>query len=339
MDDISREPLPGGRRSGQPGMRGPVEVVHLEALSVDETPNDDPATRDELRAATDDDRGLGEDPDSQIPDSRLPESETDEAELSDESGVVDDLVEKAERRRTDSAGEPELEAATGLESEEDGTPDLPTELQPDESIDADELVPEADASSSEPEPADPDDEELEVPKLKDPVELGRVLMGVLLVSREPVTRMRLAEVANSTTKLVDQALEALESQLREAGIPLEVVRAGDRVRVMTTSALHPYVRRLKRQKRVERLSPAALETLAVVAYKQPVIRAEIEAIRGVKVGPMLKSLLDHRLCKVVGRADVPGRPLQYGTTELFLERFGLQSLKELPSLDEFRAAN
>ena len=95
--------MPGGRRSGQPGMRGPVEVVHLEALSVDETPNDDPATRDELRAATDEDRRLGEGPDVDGP-----EAETSEAD----SGVVDDLVEKAERRRSETADHSELDSET-----------------------------------------------------------------------------------------------------------------------------------------------------------------------------------------------------------------------------------
>ncbi|MGA0869788.1 MAG: SMC-Scp complex subunit ScpB, partial [Planctomycetota bacterium] len=95
--------------------------------------------------------------------------------------------------------------------------------------------------------------------------------------------------------------------------------------------------RLKKLKPAEKLSPAALETLAVIAYRQPVIRLEVEAIRGVKVGPMLQSLLQHKLIRVVGRADVPGKPLQYGTPQHFLERFGLRSLKDLPSIQEFRA--
>ena len=74
----------------------------------------------------------------------------------------------------------------------------------------------------------------------------------------------------------------------------------------------------------------------MVAYRQPVIRAEIEAIRGVQAGPILRTLLDHRMVKMVGRADVPGRPLQYGTTQHFLETFGLENLLDLPSVKEFR---
>ena len=115
-----------------------------------------------------------------------------------------------------------------------------------------------------------------------------------------------------------------------------IVETGDALRLMTQPAVFPYLRRMRKTRKAEKLSPAALETLAVIAYRQPVIRAEVEAIRGVKVGPMLKSLLDHKLVKVTGRADVPGRPLQYGTTQVFLERFGLRSLKDLPSVQEFK---
>ncbi len=105
---------------------------------------------------------------------------------------------------------------------------------------------------------------------------------------------------------------------------------------MSKASTFPYLQRLKGVKKLEKLSPAALETLAVVAYRQPVMRSEIEAIRGVKAGPMIRTLLQHKLVKVAGRADVPGRPLQYGTTPHFLERFGLTSLQDLPSVKEWK---
>ena len=121
-------------------------------------------------------------------------------------------------------------------------------------------------------------------------------------------------------------------------MPLELRVQGERVRLFTAPYVYPLLRRLnEKNKKSERLSAAALETLAVVAYRQPVMRAEIEAIRGVQAGPLLRSLLEHRLLKVVGRADVPGRPLQYGTTQHFLDRFGLASLEDLPSVKEFRS--
>ena len=175
------------------------------------------------------------------------------------------------------------------------------------------------------------------PALTEPGEVAKVAMAVLLTVRDGLTRLRLAEACNTTQKLVDAGLDHLEADLRHAGLPLAVRRHGESIRLMTLPEVFPYLQRLKARKRTERLSPAALETLAVIAYRQPVIRAEIEAIRGVKVGPMLRTLLEHNLVGVVGRKDVPGRPLQYGTTQQFLDRFGLASLAELPSLSEFRS--
>ncbi|MBI5853529.1 MAG: SMC-Scp complex subunit ScpB, partial [Planctomycetes bacterium] len=136
---------------------------------------------------------------------------------------------------------------------------------------------------------------------------------------------------------VEAALTRLGGELRAQGLPLEILLVDGAYRIATTPAVYPYLVRLKKLKKVERLTPAALETLAVIAYRQPVIRAEIEAIRGVKAGPVLKGLLDHKLVRVVGRADVPGHPLQYGTTQQFLDRFGLRSLDDLPTVQELKS--
>lgn len=174
------------------------------------------------------------------------------------------------------------------------------------------------------------------PALHDPHEIARVALAVLLASREAMSPTRLAEVLDSTAKEVDAGLAQLAQDLRAQGMPLELLAVDGAYRIATAPAVYPYLVRLKKLKKAERLTPAALETLAVIAYRQPVIRAEIEAIRGVKAGPVLKSLLDHKLVKAVGRADVPGRPLQYGTTQTFLDRFGLRSLDDLPSIQELR---
>jgi segregation and condensation protein B len=99
---------------------------------------------------------------------------------------------------------------------------------------------------------------------------------------------------------------------------------------MTSADLGELVGRLGKGNAVERISPAALETLAVIAYRQPVTKAEVEAIRGVQAGPVLRSLVDRGLVRVLGRADVPGHPLQYGTDKEFLDRFGLMDLGDLP---------
>ena len=95
-----------------------------------------------------------------------------------------------------------------------------------------------------------------------------------------------------------------------------------------------HVRRIARTQREEKLTPASIETLSVVAYKQPVTRAEVDAIRGVASGPIVRSLMDRGLVKVTGRADLPGAPFQYGTTRQFLKHFGLKSARDLPDPKE-----
>ncbi len=170
-----------------------------------------------------------------------------------------------------------------------------------------------------------------------PADLPRVLCALLLASKESQSYLRLAQSCQCTQQEVKQALLALEETLASSGLPLEVCRAGESVRLLTQPDVYPYLQNLKARKKADRLSPAALETLAVVAYRQPVMRAEIEAIRGVQVGPILRTLLDHNMVRITGRADVPGRPLQYGTTQQFLERFSLASVQELPSVKEFKS--
>ena len=177
-----------------------------------------------------------------------------------------------------------------------------------------------------------------LPDLGTADQLARALLALLLSTREALSFLRLAEVCDRTQVDVKAGVERLQEILAESGLPLELHVSGEQVRLLTAPQVYPLLKRLRStNKPAERLSPAALETLAVVAYRQPVIRAEIEAIRGVQAGPILRTLLEHRLLRVVGRADVPGRPLQYGTTQYFLERFGLASLKDLPSVKEFRS--
>jgi segregation and condensation protein B len=175
-----------------------------------------------------------------------------------------------------------------------------------------------------------------VPELGDVEAVAKIVFVLMLTSREGLSLLRLAQACNTTQKLVEEALQRLQENLRSLGLPVELARAGDTVKWMSGQESFPYLQRLRGVKRLEKLSAAALETLAVIAYRQPVMRSEIEAIRGVKAGPMLRTLLQHKLVKVTGRADVPGRPLQYGTTQQFLERFGIASLQELPSVKEWK---
>jgi segregation and condensation protein B len=129
---------------------------------------------------------------------------------------------------------------------------------------------------------------------------------------------------------VRMALEIARARFAAAGLPLELRAIAGGHQLLTRPELGPLVQRLFKTRKNERISAAALETLAVVAYRQPVTKAEIEAIRGVQAGPILRTLVERGLVRVEGRADVPGHPLQYATTRSFLDRFGLGSLDELP---------
>ena len=220
----------------------------------------------------------------------------------------------------------------------DATPDReqPEDEAPDDAG-ADEPADADDSSTSPPAAGMP---EGELPTLAEPItdpqKLVRVVFGLLLTNRDGLSPLRLAQVCDTSQEAVRTALETLRQDLTAAKAPLELTQSGESFKLWTTPEVFPYLETLRGIKKNERLSPAALETLAVIAYRQPVFRAEIEAIRGVKVGPMLRTLLDCKLVRIVGRADVPGRPLQYGTTQFFLERFGLSALTDLPSVKEFK---
>jgi segregation and condensation protein B len=129
---------------------------------------------------------------------------------------------------------------------------------------------------------------------------------------------------------VRAAIEELGQRLTASGLPLEMREIAGGFLFLTAPELGPTVALLAERRRNERLSGAALETLAIVAYRQPVTKSEIEAIRGVQAGPILRTLVDRGLVKVTGRADQPGHALEYGTTREFLDRFGLASLGDLP---------
>ena len=136
-----------------------------------------------------------------------------------------------------------------------------------------------------------------------------------------------------TTREIEQALRGLEKELERSGCGFVLVCAGGAYRLQTTPTCGRYVRALLHLDKPNRLSRAALETLAIIAYRQPITKAEIEQIRGVAVDTIVKTLVDLQLVRLVGRSELPGHPFLYGTTALFLEHFGLASLGELNAID------
>jgi segregation and condensation protein B len=156
------------------------------------------------------------------------------------------------------------------------------------------------------------------------------LEALLFVAERPLSRREIATLAGIDRATVDALLGDLEVSLRDRGI--RVLVAGDRVELATASEAGTLIARYVGVDAV-RLSPASLETLAIVAYRQPVTRSAVERIRGVDSDYTLRSLLHRRLLVELGRSDGPGRPILYGTGFEFLERFGLTTLDDLPPLD------
>ncbi len=155
--------------------------------------------------------------------------------------------------------------------------------------------------------------------------------SLLFVADAPVSVSRLAEALEATPGQIEQALTELEALYTGRGIRLQ--RAGGHVQLVTAPEAAPAVERFLGLEARTHLSRAALETLAIIAYRQPISRPEIEAIRGVNSDSVLRTLLSVGLIEEVGRAQTVGRPILYGTTCEFLQYFGLRNLQELPVLD------
>lgn len=133
-----------------------------------------------------------------------------------------------------------------------------------------------------------------------------------------------------------EALNELRSDLDQGATGLHVAEVAHGYRLQNDTACGPWVRTLLDKDRSTKLSKPALETLAIVAYRQPVLRSEIESVRGVSVDHILRNLVEMQLVKVVGRSELPGRPWMFGTTQRFLEHFGLKCLDDMPGMDELR---
>lgn len=168
-------------------------------------------------------------------------------------------------------------------------------------------------------------------------ELVAVLEALLFVSSEPLPVARLASVIGNVAKAdVEQALKQLQEQLDQEGRGIQLVKVAGGYRLVTKADYAPWLKRLDKAKAAQKLSRSALESLAIIAYKQPLVRSEVEEIRGVETSGVLRTLLERKLIRIVGRKEVPGRPIMYGTTKFFLEHFGLQDLSQLPPLREFK---
>jgi len=166
-------------------------------------------------------------------------------------------------------------------------------------------------------------------------ELGRAIEAVLLVAVEPVLPGLLAELLEEPIERVEESLGVLAAWYEAEGRGFVLARIAGGARLQTHPDLAPYVERFANRDVSHRLSTAALETLAIVAYRQPVSRAQISSLRGVNVDGVTRLLEQRGYIGVIGRADGPGQAALFGTTELFLERLGLNALEQLPPVEDF----
>ena len=188
-------------------------------------------------------------------------------------------------------------------------------------------------------------------KMPLPSSLQEIVGSLLFASEVPLTAAELRDAIRAveaeegenrevmdvyrtcTSKEIDAALRGLEKALEVGGVGFKLVCAGGAYRLQSVPSCGRYVRAMLKMDRPSRLGRASLETLAIVAYRQPLTKSEIEDIRGVDVTANLKTLMDMQLIRLVGKSELPGHPFLYGTTPLFLEHFGLASLQQLNELD------
>jgi segregation and condensation protein B len=185
------------------------------------------------------------------------------------------------------------------------------------------------------------------------MELKNIIETVLFAAEKPLTLKELRDIcaqaaegelsteesrawARVKEKDLEAAVRDLNQRYDQSGSGLQVREIADAFQLVTRSDYVPWLRRLYAEHRPQRLSQPAMETLAIIAYRQPITRADIEAIRGVAVDGVVQTLLERGLVKIAGRSDVPGRPLLYSTTQEFLEHFGLKNVNDLPAAEELR---
>ncbi|MBU2044419.1 MAG: SMC-Scp complex subunit ScpB [Candidatus Omnitrophica bacterium] len=164
-----------------------------------------------------------------------------------------------------------------------------------------------------------------------------ILESLLFINERPVEVNELLDVLEVGKKEIEAAASDLIEEYKQRQSGISIVKVAGGYQMCSTPDNEPWVKKMYQERTKQKLSTASLETLAIVAYKQPITRIEVEAIRGVNIDGVVKKLTDAGLIKIGGRKDVVGRPFLYITTRKFLEYFGINSLKDLPKLEDFVA--
>ncbi|MCB9800069.1 MAG: SMC-Scp complex subunit ScpB [Candidatus Omnitrophica bacterium] len=180
-------------------------------------------------------------------------------------------------------------------------------------------------------------EKVNVGEVVDPEKARDIIEALLFAASKPMPVNDIRRVVRGLTpKQVETIIKDLKDTYTAQNRSFEIVEIAGGYEIVTRKEFAPWLMKLELQKKVKQATQSALETLAILAYKQPITRAEIEELRGVDVSGVMTTLVERGLIKIVGKKDVPGRPFLYGTTDKFLEHFGLGSLRDLPNLDEIK---
>ena len=250
----------------------------------------------------------------------------EEAEnVQEEQNVLEDEeVQEEPDERDDELQMLDEEEAENVQEEQNVPEDEEIQEEPDEQDDESQMLGEEQAEI-----------ETEMPSTHAPT-VESVVEAVLFASDESLTDARLANIVETSAKEIRRHIKSLNDKYEANNNAFRIEQIAGGYQMLTLSPYNHWLKKLLRARSDNKLSPAAMETLAIIAYKQPVMRADIEAIRGVAVGEVIRSLSYKGLVKIVGRAEVLGRPMLYGTTKKFLEVFGLNTLKDLPKVQELQ---
>jgi segregation and condensation protein B len=226
-----------------------------------------------------------------------------------------------------STGDPASETGTGDEQndiiEQTNTSESPTEPADEQSAQE-----QSETINEQPQPTD-------LPPGFEPT-VESVVEAVLFASDEPLTPARLSEIVGTNVRQLRKHIDDLNEKYKTGNNAFRIEQIAGGYQMLTLSEYNHWLKKLVRARDDGKLSQPALETLAIIAYKQPIIRADIEAIRGVAAGEMIRNLMYKGLVKITGRAEIVGRPMLYGTTKKFLEVFGLNTIKDLPKAEELK---
>ncbi len=170
---------------------------------------------------------------------------------------------------------------------------------------------------------------------KSPDEIKRIVEALLFAVQEPISVRKISEIIEGTeAKEIREVIQQLREEYDTHDMVFQIEEIANGFQLFSRPEYHEWISKIRKKSGESKLSQQALETLSIIAYKQPIIRADIEAIRGVQSGQMIRTLVEKSLVKITGRDEVLGRPLLYGTTTKFLDHFGLKSIKDLPKVED-----